>query len=228
MTPSFPDEILAAGTKCPANFSCQQSSQCGDRKMCDVKSVGGANVLFLHTKEPMPCPYRLRFGARQTCTCPVHFEIYRRQQLRMTTPGVEQKVLLVDDEPQILELLGRLLSLYGYSPRTATNGEKALEIMGRDHVQVFLLDLRMPTMNGIELCRRIKQIDPGAIVYAVSAFGKAYSAEQLRHVGFEGWFPKPFPFDDILDACHGAFDRLKRCAKEGGHAHGVHTAEGLA
>jgi hypothetical protein len=70
-------EILNATTKCPHEFSCLDSGQCGKHKMCEVDQAPAMNILFLKSKENVTCPYRTSFAYSQICTCPTHFTINR-------------------------------------------------------------------------------------------------------------------------------------------------------
>ncbi|MFC1498565.1 response regulator [Verrucomicrobiota bacterium] len=122
---------------------------------------------------------------------------------------MEKKVLFIDDEKDILEMMIRLFDSEGFSPHYSTNPEKALGIIKRENIRVCFLDLRMPKMDGIELCRRIKQFDPNIQVYALSAFIEAYSPDQISEAGFEGALGKPFNLDEVLGAANRAFEKLQ-------------------
>jgi CheY-like chemotaxis protein len=123
---------------------------------------------------------------------------------------MEKHILFVDDEPSILMLLEMLARSLGYVPRCTTSGKIALQIMQRDHIRVFCLDLRMPEMDGLELCRQIKQRDPGACVYALSAYVASYRPELLRGLGFEEVFPKPFEVTLLEKAFAKAFKKIEQ------------------
>ena len=75
MIHSVPNDIKNRATKCKHNYSCLETGQCGDRPLCSVEQRDGENVLILETNKSKSCPYRLDFGGRQLCTCPVHFYI---------------------------------------------------------------------------------------------------------------------------------------------------------
>jgi CheY-like chemotaxis protein len=62
----------------------------------------------------------------------------------------------------------------------------------------------------LELCRRIKEIEPSALVYALSAFVDAYRPEQYCQAGFEGCFRKPFKIDALLEAARVSFEKLEK------------------
>ncbi|MFC1887117.1 response regulator, partial [Thermodesulfobacteriota bacterium] len=81
------------------------------------------------------------------------------------------RILVVDDELFICELLDEYLSLQGYQVDFATDGNEALEQFAQKHPQVVLLDIRMPGMNGIDLLRKIKQMDNSIKCIMLSAYG---------------------------------------------------------
>ena len=121
-----------------------------------------------------------------------------------------RRILFVDDEQPILNVLATLFRPQGYSTLCTTDGREALEIVRREHIRVCFVDLRMPAMDGMELCRRIKDIEPSALVHALSAFVDAYRPEQYRLAGFEGSVRKPFKIDALLEAARAAFEKLEK------------------
>jgi CheY-like chemotaxis protein len=118
-----------------------------------------------------------------------------------------KKVLFVDNDMNTLKFFEMMAHSLGYSPRCALDGATALQIMEQDQIRVFFLDLRMPQMDGVELCRQIKQRTPGACVYAVSGYSSAFGQEQLRAIGFDAYFTKPFEFNMLKDALDKAFSQ---------------------
>ena len=66
------------------------------------------------------------------------------------------KILVVDDEPDILEFITYNLSKEGFKVSTAQNGHEALEVAKRDHPHIMILDIMMPEMDGYEVCERLK------------------------------------------------------------------------
>lgn len=128
---------------------------------------------------------------------------------------MSEKVLCVDDEPDVLKMMELALASAGYAPITTASGEKALESMQTERVRVLLVDLRMPGMNGMELCRRAKEIDPEARVYAVSAYVNAYTPEQFEAAGFSGYLSKPFRIKELQSTCAAAFMDLKKTDASG-------------
>ena len=131
---------------------------------------------------------------------------------------MEKQILLVDDEKSVLHVLKTVFNRSGYAPRCAADGNEALEIVKRDHVRVCFVDLRMPGMDGMELCRQIKQLEPSASVFALSAFVDAHTPEQYQEAGFDGCCRKPFQVDALLKAAQEAFQKMKTPGKQPGSA----------
>lgn len=69
------------------------------------------------------------------------------------------KILLVDDEPDILEFIGYNLEKEGYLVFTSTNGKEAIDMAQKIKPDLILLDVMMPEMDGIETCQEIRAID---------------------------------------------------------------------
>src|SRR3979490_342121 len=74
----------------------------------------------------------------------------------MAAGGEKAKILVVDDEPQIARVLKTALSAQGYSIRTASDGDDALQVMKSWTPDLVITDLRMPNMDGVELCRHLR------------------------------------------------------------------------
>lgn len=119
---------------------------------------------------------------------------------------MKKSILFVDDEPLILKVLEMAFSNAGFTPLCSRNGAQALEILERNRIRICFVDLRMPVMDGLMLCMRIKQLDPTVRVYALSAFVDGYTAAQYQKVGFDGVFSKPFKFEELLNVAHAAFE----------------------
>ena len=88
-------------------------------------------------------------------------------QIQCLTVDVTPKVLLVDDDPLILERLKALISAEGYEVSTAENGEAALLALEREFANVVILDRNMPGLDGLDLCRRIRQQFASGYVYLI-------------------------------------------------------------
>ena len=119
------------------------------------------------------------------------------------------KVLIVDDEPSMLRMLNSLFSSFGYTPYSASSGDEALELLKTHAIRVVWTDLRMPQMDGMTLCRKAKAIDANTRVYALSAFVSAFTPDQFKEAGFDGYFEKPFELEKLIETCTEAFDQLQ-------------------
>ena len=125
----------------------------------------------------------------------------------------EKKILVVDDEKQIRDMYSQMFSMKGYTVLTAESAEKAIEILEKEQCWVMFLDLNLPGMNGVELCRRIRRDRPMAICYAVTGYGLLYELHDCREAGFEDYFTKPAGVKDLLGAAEHAFRKLDRWKK---------------
>ncbi|MCI0371142.1 MAG: response regulator [candidate division NC10 bacterium] len=101
------------------------------------------------------------------------------------------KVLVVDDEPEAVELLVEFLSSKGYAVLTATNGEEALRRVKEDRPHLVLLDVRMPKMDGMETLRRIREIDPEMGVIMVTAVNEEDVGRKALEMGAFDYIVKP-------------------------------------
>jgi len=127
---------------------------------------------------------------------------------------MEKKLLILDDEALVLKTLDQLFRSHGYAPHCTKHGDDALELMQEHSIRVAFTDLRMPRMDGLEFCKRARQLDPTACVYAISGFIDAYTADEFRDAGFAGKFRKPFNIDLLLGACREAFEKIKQQSRD--------------
>jgi len=113
------------------------------------------------------------------------------------------KVLVVDDEDFICELLDEFLSLKGYDVTTARNGDEALLDFVENKPDLVLLDIRMPGISGVKVLRKIKNIDKDVRVIMLSAFGDAATVQDALELGAAHYLQKPVKFEqlsNILDS----------------------------
>lgn len=123
------------------------------------------------------------------------------------------KILVVDDEESILNLFVKAFTQYGYDVRTATSGEKALEMIETQDLLVMFLDLNMPEMDGLDLCRQIKKKLPMAVIYAMTGYASLFDLAACRDAGFDDYFKKPVNLTVLKEAAQQAFDRINRWKK---------------
>ena len=125
----------------------------------------------------------------------------------------EKRILVVDDEKQIRDMYSQAFTRAGYEVKTAESAEDALEIFKREQFWVLFLDLNLPGMNGVDLCREIRKQYPMSIAYAVTGYASLFELSDCRDAGFEDYFTKPASLSDLLEAAEYAFKKLARWRK---------------
>ncbi len=123
---------------------------------------------------------------------------------------MERKVLVVDDQPDIREIFQAFLEEFGFSVATAAGGEEALEILAREAIPVMFLDLNMPGMDGLELCRQVRQRQPQAQIFALTGYHKLFTPEAALQVGFNDYFTKPVDLHLLHNVALAAFEKLEK------------------
>ncbi|RLC09256.1 MAG: sigma-54-dependent Fis family transcriptional regulator [Deltaproteobacteria bacterium] len=103
-----------------------------------------------------------------------------------------ETILVVDDEKNYLVVLSAFLTEEGYEVLTADNGQRALEIMDVTEVDLVLTDMKMPSMDGIELLKRIKERSPELPVVVMTAYGTVEKAVEAMQLGAFNFIQKPF------------------------------------
>ncbi len=127
----------------------------------------------------------------------------------MTHPKTtSSRILLVDDEQDIREVLGIALTDMGYEVLTADNGRAALEIFTRKRPPVVLTDIKMPVMDGIELLRRIKQADPETEVVMITGHGDMDLAVKSLKYEASDFITKPINVDALEIALKRVQERI--------------------
>jgi DNA-binding NtrC family response regulator len=116
---------------------------------------------------------------------------------RRTNGG--QTVLVVDDEPDMLENVARILRRGPYVCVTAAGGQQALELLGPARPDLVLIDLRMPGMDGVTLLREIKRRAPATPVVICTAFAPEGAAGEAMHAGVAAFLAKPFTALQLLE-----------------------------
>lgn len=116
------------------------------------------------------------------------------------------KVLVVDDEPQITRVLKTVLSSQGYEVHTAADGESALADFRAWDPQLVITDLRMPHMDGVELCRRIRDTSNVPII-VLSVNAEKPSKVDALDSGADDYVTKPFETDELMARVRAALRR---------------------
>ena len=127
---------------------------------------------------------------------------------------MKKRILLVDDEVAVLKMMTKAFTRAGYEVETAESAEDAMELIKTYKYMVFFLDLNLPGMNGIDLCRQIRKDNPLTILYAVTGFATTFEVFDCRQAGFEDYFTKPVELKKLLEAAEQAFQKLARWKRE--------------
>lgn len=123
----------------------------------------------------------------------------------------EIKILLVDDEPDILEIVGYNLSAEGYQVITAENGQEAVKKARKTKPHLIILDVMMPEMDGIEACEQIRKL-PGSddtIITFLTARGEDYSQLAGFDAGADDYITKPIKPKVLVSKVKALLRRLK-------------------
>lgn len=110
------------------------------------------------------------------------------------------RIMIVDDDPVILELITLNLQLEGHEVITATNGPRALEVVRAEHPEVLILDVMLPEMDGFTVCRKLQE-DPataGIPVVLLSARALHSDVEEGMSAGASEYVTKPFDPLDLV------------------------------
>jgi len=122
----------------------------------------------------------------------------------------EKKILVVDDETAILNLLNQVFSKHGYTVFTSDNGDEALKVIEDENIQVMFFDLQMPDMTGIELCRAVKKKKPMTIIYAITGYASLFELSECLVAGFEDYFKKPVNVSKLVETAKTSFEKTDR------------------
>lgn len=108
------------------------------------------------------------------------------------------RILLVDDEPSILNVLSTLLRSEGHEAVPVRVGDKALELVRNEHFDLMISDVRMSPMDGIELLKQVRKERPNLAVIMLTAYGSVETAVEAMKEGSFDYVTKPFKVDELL------------------------------
>ncbi len=111
-------------------------------------------------------------------------------------PG--ERILVVDDEERMLQLLDKLLTGEGYEVRTASSAGEALRILGETDYNLVISDVRMPGMDGMSLLRSLGEQGSAAAVIMMTAYASVTAAVEAIQAGAFDYLTKPFKIDEML------------------------------
>jgi signal transduction histidine kinase len=124
-----------------------------------------------------------------------------------------EKVLIVDDEADVLTLCQRILVADGYRVKTVQTGYAALEEVKQQPFDLLLVDIKMPGINGLETAQAIKQLDPGIVCVTMTGYSTMDTAIEALKLGVDEFVIKPFAPEDLSISVAKALEK-ERLRKE--------------
>jgi two-component system, OmpR family, KDP operon response regulator KdpE len=125
----------------------------------------------------------------------------------MANSELKPNILVVDDEAQIIRVLKTTLSSQGYGIRTASDGEEALQLVKDWTPDLIVTDLRMPNMDGLELCRHVRTQSRVPII-VLSVKGEETIKVEALDAGADDYITKPFSVNELLARVRAALRRV--------------------
>lgn len=125
----------------------------------------------------------------------------------------KQRILIVDDEPQITRVLRTGLTTRGYEVRVAADGESAIDTFNDWHPDLVITDLSMPNMDGIELCGRLRLMSQLPII-VLSVKGEEKTKVEALDAGADDYVTKPFGIEELLARVRATLRRAPASSTE--------------
>jgi len=122
---------------------------------------------------------------------------------------MSKAILIVDDDETLLELLSGDMQKVGYRTLTAKTGEQALNLAANDILDLVVLDVMMPGMDGWEVCTRLRETSSTAIIM-LTAKGEEFDKLRGFHLGVDDYVTKPFSFPELMARIGAVLTRLNR------------------
>jgi two-component system response regulator PilR (NtrC family) len=120
-----------------------------------------------------------------------------------------EKILVVDDEQSLREVLSIMLKRAGYSVTIATDGEEAIDFVHKEIFDLVITDLRMPKIDGMEVLKAVKSASPETVVLIITAFATADSAVEAMKQGAYDYLTKPFQVDEVQLIIRNALEKRR-------------------
>ena len=120
-----------------------------------------------------------------------------------------EKILVVDDEQSLREVLSIMLKRAGYAVTSVSDGEEAIEQVQKEIFDLVITDLRMPKVDGMEVLRAVKSASPETVVLIITAFATADSAVEAMKQGAYDYLTKPFQVDEVQLIIRNALEKRR-------------------
>ena len=126
-------------------------------------------------------------------------------------------ILTADDDPQILRLVARSLELEDFRVLTAADGEEALAIIEAETLDLVLLDVMMPKMDGFTVCQKVREFSSVPIIM-ITARGQDHDKIKGLNLGADDYLTKPFNIDELIARVQAVLRRSQFTSQEQAHA----------
>lgn len=120
-----------------------------------------------------------------------------------------EKILVVDDEQSLRDVLSIMLKRAGYTVISAMDGEEAVELLNKEIFDLVITDLRMPKIDGMEVLKAVKSASPETVVLIITAFASADSAVEAMKQGAYDYLTKPFQVDEVQLIIRNALEKRR-------------------
>ena len=125
-----------------------------------------------------------------------------------------EKILVIDDEKPTLMMFRLTLAAYGYDVLTAENGQEGVDVFNRERPSIVLTDIKMPGMNGIEVLKQVKAIDPSTEVIVITGHGDMDLAIQALNLDATDFINKPIQRHLLEQAIKRAQERRRLAGEQ--------------
>jgi two-component system cell cycle sensor histidine kinase/response regulator CckA len=146
-------------------------------------------------------PYSTRLGESQTKD--------GGKRISSKSPGERETILIVDDEPSIIEVTRDILKTFSYKVLAAKSGQEAVRLYWQqgDRIDLVILDMIMPDMGGEDTFDLLKAIQPTVRVILFSGYSVTGQVQKLMERGCRGFLPKPFSMADLSEKIRAVLDQ---------------------
>ncbi|MDE3242722.1 MAG: sigma-54-dependent Fis family transcriptional regulator, partial [Nitrospirota bacterium] len=120
-----------------------------------------------------------------------------------------EKILIVDDEQSMRDVLSIMLKRAGYGVTVAADGEEAVAQLGKDIFDLVITDLKMPKVGGLEVLKAVKDSSPETVVLVITAFASTETAVEAMKRGAYDYLTKPFQVDEVQLIIRNALEKRR-------------------
>jgi len=124
------------------------------------------------------------------------------------------KVLMVDDEVVFCENMTKLLNTRGYQAKAVNEGEEAIRVLKKEAYDVVVLDLKMPGMNGIDILKKLNELNVSSQVIMLTGHGGVDTAMEAIKLGAYDYLPKPCEVDELSEMINNSQNNNGRNPKK--------------